>query len=69
MRKKDAVEEKMEVLSFDPSRDRIDPNMKSHLNDPFFLEKATRGAETLKRVGFPKEFLDMRAQQDLKASK
>ena len=42
---------------------------KSHANDPHVIEMGRRAEETLKRVGFPKELLEIRAERINKTSK
>jgi hypothetical protein len=42
---------------------KIDKNMKSHADDPFFIEKGRRSEEMLKKYGFPEELLKIRAER------
>jgi hypothetical protein len=35
------------------SEPKVDPNMKSHANDPYFVEKLKRAKEKLKNVVLP----------------
>lgn len=33
----------------------VDPNMKSHANDPYFVEKAIRAKALIDKYGLPKD--------------
>jgi hypothetical protein len=39
-----------------------DPNMRDYSNEPFFIEKAEKAAETIKKFGLPKE-IDKKAKK------
>jgi hypothetical protein len=39
----------------DKSNVPVDPNMRDYSNEPFFVKKAEKAADTIKKYGLPKE--------------
>jgi hypothetical protein len=43
----------------------VDPDMVTHENDPFFIEKAEEARKTIEKYGLPKEILERKRSSAL----
>lgn len=45
---------------------KIDPNIRDYGNDPYFVKKGEESMEFMKKAGFPKDLLKIKAERTKK---